>query len=105
MVLLLQTKETLILFSPNMRTCLLLLMLLLVSTFGFSQRVNVNFFLGTSNYMGDMQANFFTFTKPGLTVGGGFSYRLTDRFYVRGILSYGSVSADDKKTPRFFFET
>lgn len=86
-----------------MRKISLLFVFAVFTSISFSQKLNLNLFLGTSNYEGDMQANFFTFTQPGLAVGAGLSYQLTDRFYVRGGISYASLTADDKKNPKVYF--
>ena len=59
--------------------------------------------MGTSNYEGDMQSNFFTFTQPGLAVGGGLSYHVSERFTVRAAVTYAKIMADDKKNPKVYF--
>jgi len=74
-----------------------------ITTISSSQKLNVNLFLGTSNYEGDLQSNFFTFTLPGLALGAGLSYQVSDRLYIRTGLTFASVQADDKKNPKVFF--
>ena len=70
----------------------------------FSQKLNLNLFLGTSNYEGDMQSNFFTFTQPGLALGGGLSYQVSERFYLRAGITYAKIMADDKKKSKGVFQ-
>lgn len=86
-----------------MRKRSLLVILLFTSCTAFSQKLSLSLFLGTSNYEGDMQSNFFTFTQPGLTLGGSVSYKLTERIYARGGITWARVSADDKKNPKVYF--
>ncbi|MDB5222094.1 MAG: hypothetical protein JWN83_761 [Chitinophagaceae bacterium] len=86
-----------------MRKISLLFIFAAISLTGFSQKLNLNLFLGTSNYEGDMQANFFTFTQPGLAIGGGLSYQVSDRAYIRAGVTYASIAADDKKNPKVYF--
>ncbi|HUS03564.1 MAG TPA: DUF6089 family protein [Chitinophagaceae bacterium] len=86
-----------------MRKISLLFALLAISLISFSQKLNLNLFLGVANYEGDMHANFFTFTQPGAAIGGGLSYQLSDRAYVRAGVTFASLSADDKKNPKVYF--
>jgi opacity protein-like surface antigen len=86
-----------------MRKISLLFALAAITSISFSQKLNLNLFLGTSNYEGDMQANFFTFTQPGLAIGGGLSYQVTERFHIRAGITYASIQADDKKNPKVYF--
>lgn len=86
-----------------MRKPSLLCILLFITTISFSQKLSLNLFLGTSNYEGDMQSNFFTFTQPGLAIGGGLSYQLTDRLFIRSGITWASLQADDKKNPKVYF--
>ncbi len=102
MVLLLQTNRQLFLLS-SMRKIFLLFILSFTGYVTFCQKLDLNLFLGTSNYEGDMQANFFTFTQPGAAFGGGLSYHVTDRFSIRAGITYGKISADDKKNPKVYF--
>ena len=101
MVLLLQPKGNP--FFSYMRKFFLLFILVAVASTGFSQKVSLNLFLGTSNYEGDLQANFFTFTQPGLAIGGGLSYHLSDKVSIRGGVTFAKVAADDKKNPKVYF--
>lgn len=86
-----------------MRKISLLFVFAVLTSISFSQKLNLNLFLGTANYEGDLQSNFFTFTQPGLAIGGGLSYQLTNRFYIRAGITYASVTADDKKNPKVYF--
>jgi opacity protein-like surface antigen len=86
-----------------MRKLSLLFLLCITGTLSFSQKLDLNFFLGTSNYEGDMQANFFTFSQPGLAVGGGLSYHLSSQLAIRAGITYAKVGADDKKNPKVYF--
>lgn len=86
-----------------MRKCSFICLFFLISITGFSQKLNLNLSVGTSNYEGDLQSNFFTFTQPGFTIGGGLSYQVTDRFYLRGGITLASITADDKKNPKVAF--
>ncbi len=99
MVLLLQTIGNLLYMWKRS----LMLMLLLSGYTSFSQKLNLNLFLGTSNYEGDMQSNFFTFTQPGLALGAGLSYQITDRLYIRAGATFGSLAADDKNNSKVYF--
>lgn len=86
-----------------MRKILFVSILILVFSFSYSQKVNLNFFVGAANYEGDMQSNFFTFSQPGLAIGGAISYQLTDRFYIRAGITTAKIGADDKKNPKVYF--
>ncbi len=83
-----------------MRKICLFFFFITIASISFSQKLNLNLFLGTSNYEGDLQANFFTFTQPGLAVGGGLSYQLSERIFLRGGITSAKVAADDKKNPK-----
>lgn len=61
-----------------------------------AQDFNLNLFLGTSNYQGDLQDKRFTFNQSHLAGGIGLSYDLTERFSLRGGLMFGKVSGDDR---------
>lgn len=62
-----------------------------------AQGFNLDLFLGTSNYQGDLQDKRFTFNQSHLAGGAGLSYDLTERFSIRGGIMFGKVSGDDKK--------
>lgn len=58
--------------------------------------LNVDFFLGTSNYSGDLQEKRFTFSQAHLAGGIGLSYEITNQFSIRTAFKLGKISADDK---------
>lgn len=58
--------------------------------------LNLDLFLGTSNYSGDIQDKQFTFNQAHLAGGIGLSYEITNHFSVRAAFKLGKVSADDK---------
>ncbi|HSN07552.1 MAG TPA: DUF6089 family protein [Hanamia sp.] len=60
------------------------------------QSLNLDLFLGTSNYSGDLQDKHFTFNQAHLAGGIGLSYEITDHFSVRAAFKIGKISADDK---------
>jgi len=86
-----------------MKKTFVLIVFIALYTSGYTQKLNVNLFLATSNYEGDMQANFFTFQQPGLALGAAISYQLTDRFHLRAGYTSATLMADDKKNPKVFF--
>ena len=86
-----------------MRKVSIILLFLVIASTSNSQKIDLNLFLGASNYEGDMQSNFFKFTQPGFTIGGGITYQLSDRIYVRTGITFASLSADDKKNPKVYF--
>lgn len=60
------------------------------------QNLNLNLFLGTSNYSGDLQDKQFTFSQAHLAGGIGLSYEITNHLSVRTAFKIGKISADDK---------
>ena len=68
-------------------------------SFSYAQKLNVDFFAGTSNYEGDLQSKFFTFKQSGVAAGVGLSYQLSNRIFIRSGFTFGKVGADDKKNP------
>ena len=77
-------------------TIFVLLFFLVANTIEAQNSLNVNFFLGMSNYSGDLQEKRFTFSQAHLAGGLGFSYELTNQFSIRTAFKIGKVSADDK---------
>lgn len=75
----------------------LFIVILLFSSSSIAQRVNLNLFLGTSNYQGDLQDKRFTFNQSHLAVDAGLSYDLTERLSLRGGILLGKVSGDDRQ--------
>lgn len=86
-----------------MRKIFLFFIFTIIISTSISQKVNLNLFAGAAFYEGDMQSNFFTFTQPGLALGGGLSYQLSDRIFIRGGITFAKVEADDKKNPKVYF--
>ena len=62
-----------------------------------AQGFNLDLFLGTSNYQGDLQDKRFTFNQSHLAGGIGLSYDLTEKFSLRGGIMFGKISGDDKQ--------
>ena len=65
-----------------------------------AQKIHLNTFLGVANYYGDLQSKRFTFDQSKLAIGGGLSYEVSDKFFIRTGLSIAQVSADDKYNPQ-----
>ena len=59
--------------------------------------LNLNLFLGTSNYSGDLQDKQFTFNQAHLAGGIGLGYEVSNHFSVRASFKIGKISADDKQ--------
>jgi opacity protein-like surface antigen len=76
---------------------LLILLCFSVMSLQAQNSLNVDFFLGTSNYSGDLQEKRFTFSQAHLAGGIGLSYELTNQFSLRTAFKLGKVSADDSK--------
>jgi hypothetical protein len=76
---------------------------LLVTSGGmYSQKIHLNLFAGVANYKGDLQYNSssgkqFTLRQAKLAGGIGAEYELTNKFSIRGGLTVGKITADDKK--------
>ena len=58
--------------------------------------LNLNLFLGTSNYSGDLQDKQFTFSQAHLAGGIGLGYELSNHFSIRASFKIGKISGDDK---------
>jgi hypothetical protein len=67
---------------------------------GKSQRLSATLFTGTANYQGDLQPRRFTFNQSHLAIGAGVLYELTEKLYARANVTFGTISADDKKNNR-----
>ncbi len=61
------------------------------------QSLNINLFLGNSNYSGDLQEKRYTFNQSHLAGGIGLSYEITNQFSIRTAFKLGKVSGDDSK--------
>jgi hypothetical protein len=77
---------------------------LLLSSSGFSQRLEAGLFGGVSNYQGDLSGITFIgrFTKPalGLTLG----YAISDRFSLRAGATWASIESDDHYNPKEYLQ-
>lgn len=63
----------------------------------FAQRLDLNLFLGASNYQGDLQDKLLSFRQAHPAGGIGFSYNLSTHLAVRVNFKRGKISGDDKK--------
>ncbi|MGN6803721.1 MAG: DUF6089 family protein [Ginsengibacter sp.] len=80
-----------------MKRLILFVCVVFLTVTSFAQNsLNVNLFLGTSNYSGDLQDSRFTFSQAHLAGGIGLSYEITNHFAVRAGFKIGKVAADDK---------
>jgi len=76
---------------------LAILFYLFTFTLNAQKSLNVDFFLGSSNYSGDLQEKRFTFNQAHLAGGIGLSYEITNQFSIRTAFKLGKVSGDDSK--------
>lgn len=76
---------------------LLILLYFFVNSLQAQKSLNVDFFLGTSNYSGDLQEKRFTFSQAHLAGGLGLSYDITNQISIRTAFKLGKVSATDSK--------
>lgn len=60
------------------------------------KQVNLTLFGGFSNYSGDLQEKRFTLNQSHAAFGAGLSYEIMPKLLVRGGLTIGKLSADDK---------
>ena len=74
-----------------------ILFFLIAITINDQKSLNVNFFLGMSNYSGDLQEKRFTFSQAHLAGGLGLSYEITNQFSIRTGFKLAKISADDSK--------
>lgn len=74
----------------------LIALLLLSPILGFSQRWEAGFFAGASHYNGEMTEGLIAFDQTHLAVGGLLKYNYNEHWTIRGSLTYGTVSGDDK---------
>lgn len=80
-----------------MRKIFLTVIFCSISFFGLqAQNLHLNLFGGFSNYQGDLQKAKFTFSQAKMAFGGGLTYELKERFYIRLNVLAGKVSGDDK---------
>jgi opacity protein-like surface antigen len=65
-----------------------------------AQKFHINTFIGIANYQGDLQDKRFTFSQARFALGAGLSYELTEKVFLRGGLTIGKVTSDDKQNSR-----
>lgn len=72
-------------------------LLIVMPFFTDAQRVDLDIFGGISNYQGDLQPLVFTLknANPGAAIIA--KYGITEKLFLRGGFSFGSISADDSK--------
>lgn len=61
-----------------------------------SQHLFTSFFVGESNYSGDLQEKPFSLTQAHPAFGIGLLFEINDKMLIRGDFSYGKISAADK---------
>jgi hypothetical protein len=61
-----------------------------------AQKFHLTLFGGISNYQGDLQSKRFTFQQANAAVGVGALYELSNKFFLRGNVTFGKVQGDDK---------
>ena len=61
-----------------------------------SQKLFTSFFVGSSNYSGELQEKRFSFKQSHPAFGIGLSYELNEKMLIRGDFTYGRISASDK---------
>ena len=61
-----------------------------------SQNLFTSFFIGSSNYSGDLQEKRFTFNQAHPAAGVGLLYEINEKMLLRGDFTFGKISADDK---------
>ena len=84
-----------------MKKIILLLILTCTTSISFSQTHEIGFFLGGTNYIGDIGST--TYLNPN-DIGGGiiYKYNLNPRIALRGTFSRFSISGDDAKSDNDF---
>ena len=63
-----------------------------------AQNLHITLFGGFSNYQGDMQDKKFTLQESHPAAGIGVRYEITDQLSARANVTFGTVSADDKRS-------
>jgi Domain of unknown function (DUF6089) len=81
---------------------------LLLGTFlyleSYSQQWTADFFVGTANYQGDLLDKRYTMQNSKFAGGIGAGYRFNGHVRVRGLLSFGKLTADDKDNTDVFLK-
>jgi hypothetical protein len=86
-----------------MKNIFFLLFLFIISLTSYCQKVGINFLAGTSNYEGDLQDKFFTFSQPRFAFGAGVSYKASPNISLRAGITFAGVAADDRKNAKVAF--
>ena len=63
-----------------------------------AQNLHLTLFGGISNYQGDLQSKKFTFQQANAAFGIGGLFEITEKLYVRGNITFGKISGDDRKS-------
>jgi len=77
-----------------------LFLALLFSVAANAQKLHLTLFGGFSNYQGDLQDKRFTLDQGHVAFGAGGLYELSDKFYVRGNVTFGKIGASDRYNTR-----
>jgi len=70
---------------------------LIISLGSSAQGLHLDLFLGASNYQGDLQDKWFSYSQSHLAGGIGFSYDLSSHLAIRAHFKIGKLSGDDEK--------
>ncbi|MBW7892476.1 MAG: outer membrane beta-barrel protein [Chitinophagaceae bacterium] len=61
----------------------------------FLKNISLEAFGGFANYQGELQEKTYTFSQALPAIAAGASYAITDKFSIRGLITYGNVKAAD----------
>lgn len=67
----------------------------------FSQKAELTFLGGITNYMGDLQAGKFSVPNARTVLGVAYKYPVSSKFWIRGAVSQGKISAADANNPDY----
>ncbi len=82
-----------------MRHCLLICFwVLLTGTSSSAQNLEAGFFLGASNYQGDLQPTHFLFGESKVAFGGFVKYPVLDYLSLRASITKGTISGNDRNS-------
>jgi hypothetical protein len=70
---------------------------LFFTSFVNAQKFGVTVFGGFANYQGDLQGKRFTLQQSHPAFGAGLIYQISEKWYARGNVTFGTVSGNDKK--------
>lgn len=79
-----------------MRNIFIILLVTVAAVSAKAQKIHISAFGGFSNYQGDLQDKRFTLNQSHAAFGAGLLYEISDKFSVRGNVTFGKVSGDDK---------